>query len=105
MHDTARDTAADAQAFALRRLLHARGIVTEDGIAVGALLSQVSQVWADSPVIAQAVGQADKAQAQDAQTYREAVAYLLDSVAEAIAAPVPAVAEVGDINALLGAVP
>ncbi|CDK97683.1 putative sulfite reductase [Magnetospirillum gryphiswaldense MSR-1 v2] len=105
LHDTARDTAADAQAFALRRLLHARGIVTEDGIAVGALLSQVSQVWADSPVIAQAVGQADKAQAQDAQTYREAVAYLLDSVAEAIAAPVPAVAEVGDINALLGAVP
>ncbi|AVM74237.1 nitrite/sulfite reductase [Magnetospirillum gryphiswaldense] len=105
LHDTARETAADAQAFALRRLLHARGIVTEDGIAVGALLSQVSQVWADSPVIAQAVGQADKAQAQDAQTYREAVAYLLDSVAEAIAAPVPAVAEVGDINALLGAVP
>lgn len=105
LHDAARDTAADAQAFALRRLLHARGTATEDGIAIGVLLSQVSQVWADAPVIVQAVARADKAQAQDAQAYREAVAYLLDSVAEAIAAPVPAVAEVGDINALLGAVP
>lgn len=102
LHDAARDAAADAQAFALRRLLHARGIVTEDGVALGALLSQVSQVWADSPLIAQAVAQADKAQAQDAQAYREAVAYLLDSVAEAVAAPAAAVAEVGDLNALLG---
>lgn len=103
LHDAARDSAADAQAFALRRLLHARGTATEDGIAIGVLLSQVSQVWADAPVIAQTLAQADKAQAQDAQAYREAVAYLLDSVAEAIATPVTVVAEVGDINALLGA--
>jgi sulfite reductase (NADPH) hemoprotein beta-component len=101
--EQARAEAGQALVFALRRLLHARGVPSEDGVALETVESQVVQTWGDVAAVVEALVAVRLANGQTADLYREAVAYLLDTVTEAINAPPPVVAEIGDINALLGA--
>ena len=99
--DQAKAEAARALTFALRRLLHARGVGSEDDITLAAAESQVVSLWSDVAAIGQALASVDVAKVQSAEAYREAVAYALDTAAEAVAAPAaPVVAAVGDLNAL-----
>ena len=99
--ESARVEAGRALVFALRRLLHARGVPSEDDIAAEVAQSQVLALWADVPALAQALASVAVARLRSAESHREAVAYALDCAAEAIAAPPPVAAAVGDFNALL----
>lgn len=101
--EQARAEAGHALVFALRRLLHARGVPSEDGVELVTVESQVAQTWGDVAAVVEALVAVRLASGQAADLYREAVAYLLDTVTEAVGAPPPVVAEIGDINALLGA--
>ena len=93
--------AADAAAlYAVRRLLHAGGIPSEDSQGLAAL----EPLLPPGEAVAAALAAVRAARGNDADTYREAVAYLLDTVNEIVTAPpASAVAEVGDLASLLGA--
>lgn len=97
----ARDQAGRALVFALRRLLHARGVASEDTITPDEAESQAARLWADVPAVAQALAAVAVARLGSAPSLREAVAYALDTVGEAITAPVAASAAVGDLSAVL----
>lgn len=87
--------------YAVRRGLHARAISTEDEHTQDQLLEAAAGTWTEADAIGQALRASLNARAGEAASYRETVAYLLDTVAEIIATPV--VAALGDVNALLGA--
>jgi sulfite reductase beta subunit-like hemoprotein len=95
----------DAVAYAIRRLLHARAQPTEDGQSLDALATVLTATIGGDGEVVVALHAARQARDAGRAAYREAVAYLLDTVTEAVAAPPPVVAAatIGDINALLGA--
>jgi len=99
----ARAWGLEAVAYAGRRLLDVKGTLTEDGIALDAVLASLTGVYAGNADVLGAVDAALAAKDGDVEDFREAVAYLIDTaraVAEAPAAPVEAA--VGDLDAILG---
>lgn len=103
--DRARAAGLAAAGFSARRLLATQAIATEDDQPSDALFANLRSAFADNSDLLAAFDAALTAQNGDVEAFREAIAYLLDTVRaviEAPPAPVAAEATIGDINAILG---
>ena len=100
----------EATIYAVRLLLAGKGIVTEDGIEAEEVFAQLRSSPAAT---ADAINAFDSVQAEltgalvtgQAESYREAIAYFIDTVGEILHRPAaPVVAEVGDLASILAGV-
>ncbi|MBF0324394.1 MAG: nitrite/sulfite reductase [Alphaproteobacteria bacterium] len=89
--------------YAARRLLHLKGVPSEDGQNLAAHIAAIGAHWADQADVAGAARTALAARGGEAEALREAVALLIDTARDLAENPVSVAAAVGDINALLGA--
>ncbi len=99
--DDARQAGQEAALFAIRRLLLLKGQPAEDDVTWAAGLAAAQSLWSDdAEVLAALAGVAATAAVDE---YREAVIGVIDTAGHRVAAPpVPAVAAMGDLAAILG---
>jgi sulfite reductase (NADPH) hemoprotein beta-component len=100
--ERARAAGIDAVIAAGRRLLHVQAIPSEDGSELGTIVAAVRGAYGANADLLGALGRAVDAKDGALEPFREAVAYLIDTVREVIEAPPAPVAAVGDISAILG---
>ena len=103
--DEARAAGAIAVLFAARRALHAQAIPTDDDTTLEAALASVRGCFGGDADLLAAFAAADGARTGELPVLREAVAYLIDTVARVVEAPPAAAAApaaVGDLSAILG---
>ena len=103
--DEARAAGATAVLFAARRALHAQAIPTDDDTTLEAALASVRGGFGGNADLLAAFAAADGARNGELPVLREAVAYLIDTVARVVDAPPAAAAApaaVGDLSAILG---
>ncbi len=103
--DEARAAGAIAVLFAARRALHAQAIPTDDDTTLEAALASVRGGFGGDADLLAAFAAADGARTGELPVLREAVAYLIDTVARVVDAPPAAAAApaaVGDLSAILG---
>ncbi|MBC7907731.1 MAG: nitrite/sulfite reductase [Rhodospirillaceae bacterium] len=98
----ARAAGLDAILYAARRLVDVRGVLTEDSQTLDEVLALVRGTFAGNDDVLGALNSALAAKDGDLAVFREAVAYLIDTAAAVVAAPLVVEAAVGDVDALLG---
>ena len=93
-----------ASLFSIRRLLLLRGQPAADDVTAVAAVAALRGLWGEAAELLRAVDAVGAAaDAGDLAVFREAVAVLIDTVRAIVAAPpVPAVAAIGDLSAILG---
>jgi len=89
-----------AAVFAARRLLLLRGQPADDEAPAAAVFVGLRGLWSDAAPVLAALAAVEAGGTIEA--FREAVAVLLDTVRNIVAAPPAATAEVGDLAAILG---
>jgi sulfite reductase beta subunit-like hemoprotein len=99
----------DATVYAARRLLALRQVTVEDGQEAEAVFALLRSTFAGSadPLDAFDAVQAERTGALvsgNAETYREAVAYFIDTARAVVEQPVAVTAAVGDLSAILAGV-
>lgn len=103
--ERARAAGVQAVLFAARRLLHAQAQPTDDETTFDAALAAVRGAYAGNNDVLDALGTAVAAKDSALETFREAVAYLIDTAREVVEAPPAAAAApaaVGDLASILG---
>ncbi|HTH17102.1 MAG TPA: nitrite/sulfite reductase, partial [Magnetospirillum sp.] len=102
--DEARTAGLQAVGFAGRRLLHAQAQAADEEASLETIVASLRAAYGANADLLSAVDRAVSSAQGDVAAFREAVAYLLDTVTEVVEAP-PAAAEpaaVGDLAAILG---
>lgn len=103
--EQAREAGVLAVIFAGRRLMHAQALPSEEDITLDAVVAAVRGAYAGRADVLDALAAAMAAKDGALETFREAVAYLIDTAREVVEAP-PAAAEapaaVGDLASILG---
>lgn len=102
--EAAREAGQAAVIAAGRRLLHAQAVPSEDDAGMDAVVAAVRGAYAGNSDVLGALASAVAAKDGAVETFREAVAYLIDTVREVVEAPPPvaAPAAIGDLSAILG---
>jgi sulfite reductase (NADPH) hemoprotein beta-component len=99
--------AETATVYGARRLLASRQVATDDAQSADSVFEAFGSSLADAPdaltAFSDVLAQREAAVASgDAASYREAVAFFIDTVGVELARPVVATAEVGNLDAILG---
>ncbi|MGE5476538.1 MAG: nitrite/sulfite reductase [Bacteroidales bacterium] len=103
-NDLARDAGVSAVTFAGRRLLHAQAQPTDEEATLDAVAAAVRGAYAGNDDVLDALAAALKAKDAGLETFRETVAYLIDTARAVVEAPPAAAAPaaVGDLASILG---
>lgn len=90
--------------FAARRALHTQAVPTDDETTLEAALASVRGTFGGNADLLAVFAAADAAKDGDLAVFREALAVLIDTVAQLVEAPAPAAAAaaVGDLASILG---